>query len=215
MEIEQETNPNQESNLNLETIEKEKFVITFSDELLDLEKEKRKMNYKYILKKGAKIYIIAYIFKVFFKICRNLDKSLNSSLSFDHLLNIVLNVSNIKYSLFILLIKMSFRIFRILLRILKLDNIVEYKRINFIFGLLTNLFLIPLGKKSTLCFYTILYYFIKNILSLFDKHKSVKEGRVYKESKNLYYIGLASGFILVSLVVKEYRDDIKILKYFI
>jgi hypothetical protein len=180
-------------------------------DFLSLNNKKGTKTVKDYLIKYGKIFGTFVCFKLIFKLVRNLDKSANNSISLYRFYQIVLDISNIKYGMVIVLIKILFRLFRKLLNILKLDNLLEYKRLNLLFGLLCDIILIPLGKKSTIIFYSMVYYLIKNLSSLSRDHLYSSNRREYKESKQVYFIGLSLGFILFSLLKTEYRTSIKLI----
>jgi hypothetical protein len=176
--------------------------------LIDSRKSKKFYNY---FGHYAKHFILAYLFKGFFKLSRNLDKSKTGIISINKFLNIMLDPSNIKFGMFIILIKVMFKIFRILLSKINIE-IIEYKRINFIFGLLMSFLGILIGKKSTLIFYSVLFFLIKNLICFINTYKQVEGRRVRDESKNLYYIGFSLGFIIMTLVNYDIRNKIKLIK---
>lgn len=190
-------------------------------EFVDLRK-KPKIEHKSLSIKLTKNFFKALGLKILFKLAKSMDKSRISMLSTANSLNFyeiitgaILNFSNIRYGLFIVIVKILFKLFRKLLNYLKLIDVVEYKRYNFLFGLLTNFILIPLASKSPLFFYTCLFLLFKSLFFFMKKHIYGIKKRVYSESKEFYYIGLSLGFITLSLISNEYRNNIKIVKYFI
>ncbi len=167
-------------------------------------------------KKLAGEFTKAFGFKVIFQIARKLDKARKSApFDLDRLFEAVFSFSNIKYGVFVILTKLIFKLFRSVLYLIKLQDVLEYKRINFLLGLLANFILIPIGQKSSLTFYTCIFYLIKSSLFFFRSHIYGVKKRVYSQSKELYYIGLSLGFIIITLLTPEYRSEIKLVKYFL
>jgi hypothetical protein len=190
-------------------------------EFVDLRKEP-KIESKSLTKKLIKDFFKAFGLKVLFKLAKLMDKSKISMITSATSMNFyeifseaILNFTNIRYGLFIVIIKVLFKLFRKLLYYLKLQDVVEYKRFNFLFGLLTNFILIPLASKSPLFFYTCVFFLFKSLFFFMKKHIYGIKKRVYSESKEFYYIGLSLGFIIMSLISNEYRNNIRIVKYFI
>jgi len=173
---------------------------------------KNTKNFKDYLYKYSKVFFSHTIFKVCFKIARNLDKSSNRSLGIFRYLEIFSDISNLRYGLFIVILKALFRLFRKTYNILNLNkNVLEFKRLNFIFGLLANIILIPIGKKSSLTFITMLYFLLRDLFNYLKDHLYLSNKRNFRESKNIYYIGVSLGFVLITLLNSEYRKSIKII----
>lgn len=175
-----------------------------------------KFNLLSSIRKLSNEFLKGLCFKIIFGLADKLDTSRKSSpFDLDKLVEVIFNYSNIKYASFLILAKILFKLFRLILYKFKLHNLVEYKRLNFLYGLIVNIILIPLGKKSSLAFYTCIFYLIKNLLFFSRNHIHGLDKRLYNQSKELYYIGLSLGFILITLIMPEYRNKIKLLKYFL
>jgi hypothetical protein len=195
-------------------------IIDFYDQTADelcttgyyLPIKKENKSFKENLKKYGKMFFKFFCFKLLFKVARNLDKSSTNSIGFYKLLDITFDPSNLKFAIFVVLIKALFRFFRKIMSLIKLKDVCEYKRLNFVFGLLSNLIIIPLGKKSTITFYVMIYYLLKNLIYFLRDHLYYYyDKRLYKESKHMYFVGAGAGFILFTLLNSEYRKSIKII----
>ena len=187
-------------------------------EFVDLRKEPR-FELKSYSKKLVKDFIKAFGIKVLFKLAKYLDKSKIPNITFlpilDTFSQVFFSFSNIRYGLFIITMKLLFKLFRKALYYLKLQDVVEYKRLNFLFGLFTNIILIPISSRSPLFFYTCVFFLLKSLFFFLRKHVYGIKKRVYSESKEFYYIGVSLGFIVMSLISNESRNNLKIAKYFI
>ncbi len=126
-------------------------------------------------------------------------------------MQILTDTSNLKYGGLIVLLKILYRIFRKTIQLINLDSILDYKRVNFIFGLLSNIIIIPIGKKSSLIFLTMLYYAIRHTVNFLKDHLYLSKNRMSKEAKQVYYIGLSLGFLAVTLINPRYRETIKLI----
>jgi hypothetical protein len=162
------------------------------------------------------VFLKAFGFKIIFQLARKLDKTKKSSpFDLDKLFEVLLNPSNVKYGLFMVSIKLFFKLFRFLLYLLKMQDVMEYKRINFLLGILVSFILIPIGRKSSITFYTCIFYLLKSLIFFFRNYVYGVQKRVYSKSKQLYFIGMSLGFILIILLSPEYRNEIKFIKYFV
>jgi hypothetical protein len=167
-------------------------------------------------KKMLGVFFKSFGFKIIFQLARKLDKTNKSSpFDLDKLFEVLLSPSNVKYGMFMVFIKLFFKLFRFLLYLVKMQDVIEYKRINFLLGLLVNFILIPIGRKSSLTFYTCIFYLIKSLIFFFRNYVYGVEKRVYSKSKQLYFIGMSLGFILIVILSPEYRNEIKLVKYFV
>jgi hypothetical protein len=197
-----------------EKIKNQNFILATTNGFINILKENKK-GLKYNIKKLFKDFLIAFFFKSSFKISRTLDRSWSKSISLEQTVDNIINFSNVKYGLFVIMIKLLFKFYRFLIKIFKLNDYLEYKRVNILLGVITNLILLKLGKKSTLTFLLCIYYLLKNIISFYNSHSYINDRRVYKESKNFYMIGFALAYIITNLTIKENRENIKIFQYFI
>ena len=166
------------------------------------------------IKKIMKNFLKAYLFVSIFKICKSLDRSWNKNLSYDQVVEAFVNFSNIEYSVFVTGIKLLLKFFRICLKLINLENYIDHKRVNFLLGLLANLILSYFSRKEIdAIFVTCIYYLIRNLFSFFNSR--VSDGRIYKESKNLYFIGFTLGFITTSFTLKKFIENIKFIRDFL
>ena len=170
-------------------------------------------NFFYFFLKFLKIFGLAALFKILYKLARTLDKPIDNYIGFNKFFKIIFDFANIKYAFFIMLIKLFFKIIRKILSMMNLEDIIEHKRLNFILGLLLNVLLIPIAKKSKIMFYTALFFLLKNLISFFNIYLFRTQGtRMYKESKNIYYVGVSMGFTIITLVIKNYPNILKLVK---
>jgi len=218
MQIEKSSKDAPEIYTNFQTyFEKTKyqnFILATTNGFINTLKENKK-GIKYNIKKILKDFLIAFFFKSVFKISRTLDKSWNKSISIEQTIENIINVSNLKYGLFVIMIKLLFILYRFSIKIFKLDKYLEYKRVNILLGVLTNFITLKLGKNSNLTFLLCIYYCLKNIISFYNSHSYLNHRRIYKESKNFYMIGFSLAYIITNLMIKENRQNIKILQYFV
>jgi len=185
----------------------------------------KNLNKSSLKQKLLRDFFRAYFFKSLFKLARKLDKNVNihKILNFDSIMEIFFHQHNLEYALYVLMIKTLFKIYRFIItrwfdknwfyETYETQEKWNYKMVNIISGILISILGTYFGKGSNLIFCTILYYFLKNGLFYFLFKSNLINLNKKQESKKLLYLGFSGGFLLITILSKNLRNSLSILKY--
>lgn len=175
--------------------------------------------------KLIKDFCRAFFFKSLFKLARKLDKNINihKILTLDSIYEIFFHKHNLSYAFYVLMIKTLFKVYRLIITRLFDKNWFDetyetqekwnYKMVNILCGIVISFLGVYLGKGSNLIFYTVLYYFLKNLMfySLF-KGNMINLNKK-QESKKLLYLGFSGGFLLITTLSRNLWNSLRLSKY--
>jgi len=167
----------------------------------------------------------AFFFKSLFKLARQLDKNgnIHKILNFDAMVEIFFHKHNLSYALYVVMIKTLFKVYRIIItRMLdknwfdetyETQEKLNYKMVNIISGILISFLGVYFGKGSNLIFYTVLYYFLKNLMFYILFKTNIINLNKKQESKKLIYLGFSGGFLLMTTLSKSLWNKLRLWKY--
>lgn len=167
----------------------------------------------------------AYFFKSLFKLARKLDKNVNihKILNFDAIVEIFFHKHNLSYALYVVMIKTLFKVYRLIIRRMFDKNWFDetyetqekwnYKMVNIISGIAISFLGVYLGKGSNLIFYTVMYYFLKNLMFYVLFKSNMINLNKKQESKKLLYLGFSGGFLLMTTLSKSLWNSLRLSKY--
>jgi hypothetical protein len=181
---------------------------------------KKDKNWKKYIISLSKHFAYALSFKLLYKLTRNVDKIGMNNITSNKLFDIVFNWGNLQFASVIVILKLLFKLFRLILKTKIGIDITNSKHrylirlISLLYGKFVSFLVVLVGQKSNIIFYLILLLIVRSIAYFASCYGDRQINNNNKDmNKHMFYLGMGLGFVNLTVIFKTFRERIKIVNY--